>query len=255
MRREIKDGIAARHIEGNSQQTASSPFAPLIAKFAKSFLPSAKAFGQQETEALKTGGVNAQIPIINRAVDASRGAESSANQDTQQALARAGLADTSFGAQILGNQKMQGAQNTASIPSRSRGNSSRLCRERQIAALARRKVLRRRITILVPDSSTTSFLDQLQQGAQIVVQVPAGARPLVPKVKYSSGGYDANGGRTRNVTRRRLAIRKRLRQRKTPAEAAAGGGCAFRHAGCARQHSGFRGDARRSESPQEHGWS
>ena len=102
--------------KGTSSMTASSPFSPLIAKFAKSFLPSAKAFGQQETEALKTGGVNAQIPIINRAVDASRGAESSANQDTQQALARAGLADTSFGAQILGNQKMQGAQNTAAIP-------------------------------------------------------------------------------------------------------------------------------------------
>ena len=105
---------------GSSSKTstgsATSPFAPLIAKFAKSFLPSAKAFGQQETEALKTGGVNAQIPIINRAVDASRGAESSANQDTQQALARAGLANTSFGAQILGNQEMQGAQKTAAIP-------------------------------------------------------------------------------------------------------------------------------------------
>jgi hypothetical protein len=99
-----------------SSGTETSPFAPLIAKFAKSFLPAAKTYGQQETEALKTGGVNAQIPVINRAVDASRGAESTSNQQTQQALARAGLANTSFGAQILGNQEQAGAENTASVP-------------------------------------------------------------------------------------------------------------------------------------------
>lgn len=99
-----------------STGTESSPYAPLIAKFAKAFLPAAKTFGQQETEALKTGGVNAQIPIINRAVDASRGAESEANTQTQEALARAGLANTSFGQRILGDQEMAGAQKTAEIP-------------------------------------------------------------------------------------------------------------------------------------------
>jgi hypothetical protein len=100
-----------------STGTESSPYAGLIAQFSKAFLPSAKAFGAQETEALKTGGVNAQIPIINRAVDASRGAESASNVQTQEALARAGLADTSFGAQIMGDQVMRGQQATASIPS------------------------------------------------------------------------------------------------------------------------------------------
>lgn len=99
-----------------STGTESSPYAGLIAQFGRAFLPSAKAFGAQETEALKTGGVNAQIPIINRAVDASRGAESQANTQLQESLARAGLANTSFGAQILGNQQMAGAQRTAEIP-------------------------------------------------------------------------------------------------------------------------------------------
>ena len=104
---------------GNSKTSTSgqtSPYAGLIAQFSKAFLPSAKAFGAQETEALKTGGVNAQIPIINRAVDASRGAESEANTQLQESLARAGLANTSFGAQILGNQEMAAKQKTAEIP-------------------------------------------------------------------------------------------------------------------------------------------
>jgi hypothetical protein len=99
-----------------STGTESSPFAPLIAKFAKSFLPAAKTFGAQEVEALKTGGINSQIPIINRSVDASRGAESSQNQETQQALARAGLDRTSFGAQILGDQNLKAREDTAAIP-------------------------------------------------------------------------------------------------------------------------------------------
>src|SRR6266403_1864313 len=94
--------------KGSSSMNTSSPYSGLIAKFSKAFLPSAKAFGQQETEALKTGGVNAQIPIISRAVDASRGAESAANTQQQESLARAGLANTSFGAQVMGNQQMAG---------------------------------------------------------------------------------------------------------------------------------------------------
>ena len=144
-----------------SSGTETSPFAPLIAKFAKSFLPAAKTFGAQETEALKTGGVGAQIPIINRAVDASRGAESSANQETQQALARAGLANTSFGASILGNQNMAGRQATAAIPtniasqfiSAVPGTASTGVGAASAAASANRSM-----------TSTPSFWDSLQQG-------------------------------------------------------------------------------------------
>ena len=144
-----------------STGTESSPFAPLIAKFAKSFLPAARTFGAQETEALKTGGVNAQIPIINRSVDASRGAESSQNQETQQALARAGLDRTSFGAQILGDQNLKAREDTAAIPtniasqfiSAVPGTSNTGVGAASAAALADR------IT-----TSTPSFWDVLMQG-------------------------------------------------------------------------------------------
>lgn len=179
--------------KGTSSMTASSPFSPLIAKFAKSFLPSAKAFGQQETEALKTGGVNAQIPIINRAVDASRGAESSANQDTQQALARAGLADTSFGAQILGNQKMQGAQNTAAIPGNIAGQFiSAVPGTASTGVGAAEGAAASNYSSSGRTSNTASFMDQLQQGVQTVTN-PQGKQSTSPG-GGSAGAFGASKG-------------------------------------------------------------
>lgn len=99
-----------------STGTASSPFAPLLAKFSRAFMPAATQLGAQESEALRTGGVNAQIPIINRAVDASRQAGSMTNQQVQESLAKAGLSGSSFGQAIMAQTEQEGNQKTAEIP-------------------------------------------------------------------------------------------------------------------------------------------
>src|SRR5882757_8885635 len=106
--------------KSSGESSQFSPYAPQLEGFAKYLMGRSKSvlnpLTAQTAEALKTGGVNAQIPIISRAVSASRGAESSSNTQTQEALSRSGLANTSFGASIMGNQEMAGAERTAAIP-------------------------------------------------------------------------------------------------------------------------------------------
>jgi hypothetical protein len=106
--------------KSSGEQSQFSPYAPMLAAFAKSQIKRSNQIlnplTAQTAEALKTGGVNAQIPIINRAVDASRGAESTSNLTTQEALSRAGLAGTSFGANVMASNRMAGAEETAAIP-------------------------------------------------------------------------------------------------------------------------------------------
>ncbi len=71
---------------------------------------------KQSEEALKTGGINAQIPIIARALEHSRQAQSQSRQTTTDNLARTGLAGTPFGQSILAQQEMTGNQQIADIP-------------------------------------------------------------------------------------------------------------------------------------------
>lgn len=70
----------------------------------------------QITEALRTGGIGAQIPIIQQSVGASRAAESDALRSTEDSLARSGLSRTPYGQSILAGTRMEGAQRTAQIP-------------------------------------------------------------------------------------------------------------------------------------------
>ena len=63
---------------------------------------------RQIQEALTTGGVGAQIPIAQRAVEAALLGQSAATDATRDSLARAGLTGTPFAEQILASLRLQG---------------------------------------------------------------------------------------------------------------------------------------------------
>lgn len=69
----------------------------------------------QILEALQTGGVEARLPIVQRAIEASRSASSRAIQQTQDRLAAQGLSGTPFGENILANLEFSGRQQAGSI--------------------------------------------------------------------------------------------------------------------------------------------
>lgn len=71
----------------------------------------------QLLEGLRTGGVGAQIPIVQSAVEQSRSATSRAMRDTEASLARSGLAGTPFGEQVLAAARTEGEAATGAIPS------------------------------------------------------------------------------------------------------------------------------------------
>ncbi len=101
---------------GTSNSTTSSPYAPLLAQFTKAGLPIFQQLSSQIGEALRTGGVNANIPIINRSVDAAREGASTSMESTRQALARAGLGDSSFAQRILSEQGTSSGESISQIP-------------------------------------------------------------------------------------------------------------------------------------------
>ena len=76
----------------------------------------------QGLEALQTGGISARLPIIARALEASKSAASQSRQQTIDSLARSNLAGTPFGQAILAQQEIQGNQHTADIPTQYASN-------------------------------------------------------------------------------------------------------------------------------------
>lgn len=70
----------------------------------------------QLSEALRTGGIGAQIPIIGQAVGNAKEATSQAMQGTTDELSRSGLARSPYGQRILAQTGMQGAQDVAKLP-------------------------------------------------------------------------------------------------------------------------------------------
>jgi len=70
----------------------------------------------QMTEALQTGGIGAQIPLINRAVDASARATGGALQNIESDLSQSGLAGTPFCEAILAQTSSQGKFDQSQIP-------------------------------------------------------------------------------------------------------------------------------------------
>ena len=70
----------------------------------------------QFLEALRTGGVGAQIPIIGAAQSASREATSRALTGTEEQLTAAGLARTPFAARTMAQTRLSGETATSMIP-------------------------------------------------------------------------------------------------------------------------------------------
>jgi len=72
---------------------------------------------RQTQEALTTGGVEARIPIIQRAVEASKLASANALRSTEESLASTpGLAGTPFASRTLADARMAAEQRTSQIP-------------------------------------------------------------------------------------------------------------------------------------------
>lgn len=70
----------------------------------------------QITEALKTGGVGARLPIVGKAVEASKAATATAMRGTEETLARTGLTRTPWGQNVLASQRLEGELATSRIP-------------------------------------------------------------------------------------------------------------------------------------------
>lgn len=72
----------------------------------------------QTLEALTTGGVGAQIPIIQRAVESSKAALGQGLRSTTENIAQMpGLGGTPFAESMLAQQRVGGEQQIAGIPS------------------------------------------------------------------------------------------------------------------------------------------
>ena len=100
----------------SSQQDQSSQFSPQLMQLYRMAKPTLQTLSAQTAEGLKTGGINAQIPSVNASVAAAREAYSQSHQALKNQLSEAGLANSSFGTEILGNQQMEAGQQIAQIP-------------------------------------------------------------------------------------------------------------------------------------------
>lgn len=70
----------------------------------------------QGLEALRTGGVEARIPIIQTAVEQSKNALSQGLQQTEEQLALSGILKSPFGQRILAGQRIEGESAIGAIP-------------------------------------------------------------------------------------------------------------------------------------------
>ena len=70
----------------------------------------------QQLEALRTGGVGAKIPLIQRSVEASKQATGTALAATKDELSAAGIGGTPFAQNILARSRMGGEQAASQIP-------------------------------------------------------------------------------------------------------------------------------------------
>lgn len=76
----------------------------------------------QTLEAMRTGGVRAQIPLIQRSVEASRAGQSTALRGLEGQISQApGLGGTPFAARLQAMTRLAGEQQTAGIPTQIAG--------------------------------------------------------------------------------------------------------------------------------------
>lgn len=99
--------------------TNSSAYAPQLANIGTQLFNMAKPVDQQITaqtgEALRTGGVNSQIPAISAATASARESQSQNTTQLRQNLAAHGLENTSFGNALLQQNGMTNASTDANI--------------------------------------------------------------------------------------------------------------------------------------------
>lgn len=104
----------------SSSQSTNSPWADVLGRIGQQqwrmAKPALSAYSGQTAEALRTGGVNANIPSINAAVDASRQSASQSETQMREQLARSGLAGTPFAETIMAQQQGADSARTGAIP-------------------------------------------------------------------------------------------------------------------------------------------
>lgn len=100
--------------------STTSPYAQALERFGvqqeKTAQPILSLLGSQTLEALRTGGVNAFLPWIQRAVDAVRQAGSSGVQALRQNLARGGFGNTLAGQGAVAQAQQQAGETAAATP-------------------------------------------------------------------------------------------------------------------------------------------
>lgn len=101
---------------GGKGNEAGEDLADIAKQFFGETTPLRQEMIDQFMEALTTGGVGARIPIINKALESSRRAESQTMQGTEENLARTNLAGTPFGAMVRSSTEQQGNLATSQIP-------------------------------------------------------------------------------------------------------------------------------------------
>lgn len=95
---------------------AADTLASLSEKMHKESDPARKMMFSQLTEALKTGGIGARIPIIQRAVADVNASTARSSQVAGQMLSRSGIGGTPYAAQALQGIRAAGAETAARIP-------------------------------------------------------------------------------------------------------------------------------------------
>lgn len=101
---------------GKGNNNSADRLSNLAKLFAQETTPLRREMNDQFLEALTTGGVEARIPMINKAVESSRQATSNTLRQLDQQLAMSGLAGTPFGQQMRTGALQTGEQQTAGVP-------------------------------------------------------------------------------------------------------------------------------------------
>jgi hypothetical protein len=106
---------------GSSTSTTSSPYASILANFGKGeekmAQPLLSMLSSQMLEGLRTGGVNAFIPWIQRAVDAVRQSGSQGVQSFRSQLGMSGFGNSLAGQGAIASAEQQANEQAGSTPS------------------------------------------------------------------------------------------------------------------------------------------
>lgn len=101
---------------GGDMASLANSFRNKSGKLFREAFPLYKEASGQAMEALRTGGIGAAIPSIQRAVESSRMQTDAAVRGAEDHLAPGGLSGTPFGARILEGIRAGGDINTSRIP-------------------------------------------------------------------------------------------------------------------------------------------